>query len=488
MSASTASNKSFKTKLHHRKLGAVFTDGADREPGDRRKPVLVRLAPLPGITPSSKPPVRIFAGTEPAQFRAERVFVWSIKKHRDPARAYEIYLMSDLEGFDRSTWKTGFTQYRYAVPGLAGFQDRAIYNDVDQIYLADPAELFDLDMRGAAVLSINDKETSVMLLDCAKLAPLWPLDLSRAVGKHKLFRARVRDAGLWGTMDPAWNARDDEYVEGRSKLLHFTTLHTQPWQPFPSILRYRPHPLTGVWDALEAEADAARFTLFDESMPSERYSELLDLYGQMHEEGRPDTGHSAKKTFSGISLTEHVAPIARIVQRHGAKTILDYGSGKATLYQTAPGHGPDSRYKVMPAWSNAAVTCYDPGYEPFSGPYEARYDGVITTDVLEHIPAEDIPWVLHHLFSHANSFIYAVAACFRAKKILPDGSNAHCTIRPAQWWAGQMALVARAYPRVAWTLCTQEKSLLAFEQRRKLFKRGVRSRFFSGTGGCESRL
>ena len=49
-----------------------------------------------------------------------------------------------------------------------------------------------------------------------------------------------------------------------------------------------------------------------------------------------------------------------------------------------------------------------------------------------------------------------------------------------------MALVARAYPRVAWTLCAQEKSLLAFEQRKKLFKRGVRSRFFSGAGGCES--
>ena len=116
MSASTASNKSFKTKLHHRKLGAAFADSGNRAPGDRRKPVLVRLAPLPGTTASNKPPVRIFVGTEPAQFRAERVFVWSIKKHRDPARAYEIYLMSDLEGFDRSTWKTGFTQYRYAVP------------------------------------------------------------------------------------------------------------------------------------------------------------------------------------------------------------------------------------------------------------------------------------------------------------------------------------------------------------------------------------
>src|SRR6056300_1268901 len=105
-----------------------------RRPGDRKAPVLVALDPDPDVTPSEKPPVRIYLGSEPAQYRAERVFVWSVKKHRDPRRRYEIYLMKDLEGFDRSKWKTGFTNYRYAIPALAGNQGRAIYNDVDQIY------------------------------------------------------------------------------------------------------------------------------------------------------------------------------------------------------------------------------------------------------------------------------------------------------------------------------------------------------------------
>lgn len=479
MSTSTVSNKSFKTRLHHRRVGAMLRDVRNRPPGDRREPVLVTLPPEPGAVPSPKPPVRIFVGTEPAQFRAERVFVWSITRVRDPGRTYEIYLMSDLAGFDRSTWKTGFTQYRYAIPALAGFQGRAIYNDVDQIYVADPAELFDQDMAGAAVLSINDKETSVMLLDCAKLEALWPLADAQRPTKHKQFRSRVREAGLWGNMDPGWNSRDDEYDPARTKLLHFTTLHTQPWQPFPDQLRYGPHPHAELWCDLERQADEARFTLFDEDHPSKRYRELLALYEQLHNDGRPDTGHSAESTFSGISLTEHVEPIARLVRAHDAATLLDYGSGKATLYDPAPGEPADSRYRVMPRWGGVRVTCYDPGYEPFSGPYEARYDGVITTDVLEHIPAEDIGWVLHHLFSLAGKFVYAVAACYPAKKILPDGSNAHCTIRTPEWWAGQMRLVARAYPGVAWTLCTQEKSALAFEQRKKLLKPGVRNRFFT---------
>jgi hypothetical protein len=54
-----------------------------------------------GVAPSAKPPVRLFVGTEPAQYRAERVFLWSIEKVRDPSRVYEIYLMKELVGFDR---------------------------------------------------------------------------------------------------------------------------------------------------------------------------------------------------------------------------------------------------------------------------------------------------------------------------------------------------------------------------------------------------
>ena len=125
------------------------------------------------MTPSAKPPVRIYIGTEPAQYRAERVLVWSITQVRDPARRYEIYLMTDLTGFDRSTWKTGFTQYRYAIPGLARYRGRAIYNDEDQIYLTDPGVLFDHPMDGAGHLAISDTESSVMLIDCARMAPEW---------------------------------------------------------------------------------------------------------------------------------------------------------------------------------------------------------------------------------------------------------------------------------------------------------------------------
>src|SRR3546814_16276160 len=73
--------------------------------------------------------------------------------------------MRDLQGFDRDRWKTGFTNYRYAIPHMAGGTGRAIYNDVDQVYLGDPAELFDIDMEGAGRRCIAARETAVMLLE-----------------------------------------------------------------------------------------------------------------------------------------------------------------------------------------------------------------------------------------------------------------------------------------------------------------------------------
>ncbi len=239
----------------------------DRPPPVRHAPLRVLLGVRDGHRPSPKPPVRVFIGTERAQFRAERVMLWSIEKHRDPSRLYEIHLLHDLAGFRRRFWLTGFTNYRFAIPSLCGYRGRAIYNDVDQVYLTDPAELFDADMDGAGFLSISDRDTSVMLLDCERLAEAWHGDAARRLNRHQL-EARARSAGLWGALDPGWNARDREYRPGQSKLVHFTTLHTQPWRPFPGQFVYYDNPTDPLWSKLEAEADAAGFLPVSARRPS----------------------------------------------------------------------------------------------------------------------------------------------------------------------------------------------------------------------------
>ena len=166
----------------------------------RVEPDVVVLPVRAGVSPGGKPPVRIYLGTETAQHKAERIFIWSIEQVRDPARVYEIYLMKHLRGFRSRFWLTGFTNYRFAIPHFAASTGRAIYNDVDQIYLKDPGELFDLDMHGHGYLAIDPGDTSVALCDCEKMAQLWTLDDARTDPKNPL-QARARSThGRWGDL------------------------------------------------------------------------------------------------------------------------------------------------------------------------------------------------------------------------------------------------------------------------------------------------
>lgn len=155
------------------------------------------------------PTVVIALGSETAQLRAERVFLYSILKHRDPRRTYVIHVLRDLPGFAGHQWRTGFTNYRFAIPSLVA--GKAIYNDVDQIYLDDPAKLFDLPLGEAGFLALSADDTAVMLLDSERMRPFWNLETARHTAKRKPCckeqRApcggRCRSAGMPGIWNTA---------------------------------------------------------------------------------------------------------------------------------------------------------------------------------------------------------------------------------------------------------------------------------------------
>lgn len=174
---------------------------------------------------------------------------------------------------------------------------------------------------------------------------------------------------------------------------------------------------------------------YSRQSPSPRYTELLGYYAEMHDEGEVQRGKSAEKTFDGRSLAVHINGIRRVTKHFGAKTLLDYGSGKAKFYEDTVFQLPDRQVTGLKAlWGLDEVRLFDPGYAPYAAIPEGRYDVVVCTDVLEHIPEEDLPWVIDELFSYANQVVYASVAIYAAAKILPNGENAHVTLRPVEWW------------------------------------------------------
>jgi hypothetical protein len=149
-------------------------------------------------------------------------------------------------------------------------------------------------------------------------------------------------------------------------------------------------------------------------------------------------------------MPRHAEAIKRLIDAHGARTILDYGAGKGMQYkgvrvQVAGG----GVFTSIPAyWGIDSLTCYDPAYEPFRKLPVGLFDGVVCTDVLEHCPEEDLEWIVGELFGFARRFVYANVACYPALKRLPTGENAHCTIHPAAWWMPLLRKMAAAYPQV----------------------------------------
>jgi len=422
--------RQFKTLWHHKKMAYWFRRDRERPEGFRERPEVIRLDVAPGVTPSGKAPVRIFMGTEPRQYRAERVFVWAVQQVRDPSRVYEIYLMKDLKGFDRSGWKTGFTNYRYAIPALAGGKGRAIFNDVDQIYLGDPAELFDMEMNGAGILGITERETSVMLIDCEKMIKYWTLEDAQHGKKHADFRDITHGNKLWAKLPGVWNARDEEFKAGESKCFHFTTLQTQPWQPFPDQLKYRPHPDGEVWFGLERSADKARFTQFTRARPSQRFPLFAEMHRRAHNEGAAE----------GRGLGAHEEAIARLVSETGAKSVLDYGSaGKAGS---------------NPKWPGVTVTCLGGAGAPFEGPIEGKFDGVASVGVLDGVPDDDVGFVLDEMFAAAGKFVYVAVACDPDSKLTQAG-GLPLLLQSPEWWKLQMEMAARRTPGVRWVLHTE---------------------------------
>lgn len=197
---------------------------------------------------------------------------------------------------------------------------------------------------------------------------------------------------------------------------------------------------------------------YSRQSPSPRYTNLIRQYQQLHLEGEKSTDLTPEETFPGISLMKQVERIKRLVDVTDAKTLLDYGAGKGMQYELGrvdiEKNGEHRQLMVKEYWGVDEIVCYDPAYIPFSNLPARKFDAVICTDVLEHCPEQDIPWILDEMFYYANKFVFALAACYPAKKQLPDGENAHCTIKSAEWWNDMTNRVLEKYPHLLCELWT----------------------------------
>jgi len=350
------------------------------------------------------PAVRIFLGTQPEQYRAERIFVYSLLKVRNPERRYEVYRMTGLAGFERKGWRTGFTNYRFAIPYLAGCQGRAIYTDVDQIFTADPAELFDAPMGEHGYLALMPQDTAVMLIDCERMARCWTYTKACRNTKKSLCAEAAAEPGRFGELDPRWHARDLEYRHGESKLLHYTALNLQPWRPTPDQYSYHINPYAEYFLSLELSANAEGYEIYTAAAPTPEFAPAC----------------------ARLAEAAPVSPAEVCVQARelGAASLALVGNWSAAEAASVPHWQPEQlRGTDLPAQDAVAA----------SG--------------LERLPPEDLPWLVDRLFQLGRQWVLVSA------ELGPEGSS----IGSLGGWQALLRRVAERYPDRCWQLDCRDR-------------------------------
>lgn len=138
----------------------------------------------------------------------------------------------------------------------------------------------------------------------------------------------------------------------------------------------------------------------------------VDQYRILHQTN-PDYGASSVKFVEELSLfIEHLRP----------RSVLDFGCGKGSLIRTLALKYPDITFSG-----------YDPAIMGKEQLPDATFDLVINTDVLEHIPEPALPKVLAQISRLSRNVFFNLHHA-ETRTILPNGENAHCTIKPPEWY------------------------------------------------------
>lgn len=207
----------------------------------------VDYAPLDAETP-----IQVFVATTEDQMLSVQVLEHSIRRYSTmPVQLTPLHrcgIEVPTPKAPKNYPRTPFSFQRFLIPQVRGYQGRAIYLDSDMQVFSDIRALWVRPMNGAQLLAVGDTEDasrapqfSVMLLDCARLD--WNLRMivdrldSGTLEYAHLMRCMAVAERIEPTIPPQWNALE-HYEPGRTALLHYTDMPTQPWVSTSNPLGY----------------------------------------------------------------------------------------------------------------------------------------------------------------------------------------------------------------------------------------------------------
>lgn len=192
--------------------------------------------------------IQILIGTEPAQYIAQQVLIYSIEK----SASVPVDIRMPAQRHERKGG-TNFGYVRFYTPSEFNYMGKAIYLDADQLVFSDIKELAEQIDPQFDVACVQEPEgyfggkivqkgnqTSVMVMNCANLRD-WDPDtmFGNVVGNRDPLgpgQVHYRDFMMLSEMeqsriqplDSRWNHFN--LYNAASKLTHFSHVRAQPWK------------------------------------------------------------------------------------------------------------------------------------------------------------------------------------------------------------------------------------------------------------------
>lgn len=128
-----------------------------------------------------------------------------------------------------------------------------------------------------------------------------------------------------------------------------------------------------------------------------------------------------KKAFS--EKNKNIEAIKNFIRDNCPASVLDFGCAHGELISCLKENFPSINFEG-----------YDPGVDEYNTFPNKRYDCLVCNDVIEHIEPEYLDTTLNSINELFSNQCWLIIACYPAKKLLPDGRNAHLTVQTPEWW------------------------------------------------------
>ncbi|MFT5171855.1 MAG: hypothetical protein ACI8W7_000019 [Gammaproteobacteria bacterium] len=177
---------------------------------------------------------------------------------------------------------------------------------------------------------------------------------------------------------------------------------------------------------------------------SRKGRELVALYEQMFRDGYDCVGDDrVEDAFADFELRPFREPVLDTVRAHHVSTVLDFGCGGSDWH--APGFDEQTGKSALEYFGLQAVYRYEPARNLDE---RQSVDCVVCFDVLEHVFITDVPGVIRDMLSYATKLVVLNVACYPARALLPNGENAHITVRHPMWWKGVVDCISLEFPSI----------------------------------------